>query len=132
MFLRAYLQDRPIEVLKKLRDRFPHDVGLIMPASKGSNDKKTWTIVGLVTEAKQKDIASFAEQNFEYKIVDIFLEDLDALKVANPSAYIVTKNFQKNVSIKLDGAVFKIRPEQDPQGFETMARFICERTTMKS
>lgn len=131
MFSRAFLQDRPIEILKQLRDRFPNNVGLIMPLNKDdSRNTKTWTITTLVTETSHKDNPNLSVENMEYKIVDIFMEDIDQLATDNPSAYIIKRNFKNKVDVLIKGKVYKIREESNPQGFETMVRFICERSTM--
>jgi len=131
MFSRAFLQDRPIGLLKLLRDRFPTSVGLIMPSEKNdTRNTKTWTITTLVTETSHKDNPTLSYENMEYKIVDIFMEDIDQLKTDNPTAYIVKKNFKSKVDVYINGKVWKIREESNPQGFETMVRFLCERSTM--
>ena len=133
MFSRAFLQSRPMNILKQIRDRFPTTVGLVMPLSKTNQNKtKTWNIVALVTDTSQEDMPKLSIENMQYKTVDIFDEDLDTLKTDNPTAYILTKNFQTKVQVEINGETFKIREEKNPQGFEKMKRFLCERSTMTS
>lgn len=132
MFSKEFLQGRVKTLLHDyIKDElFPTSVGLVMPTSKTGTRTKTWYITALVTKLSQEDKSRFSVENMEYRTVDLFKEDLDKLKSDNPSAYIRTKNLQKNTQISINGKTFKISEEKDTEGFEEMIRLICERKVM--
>lgn len=132
MFTKEFLQGRVTALLQNgIKGIFPTSIKLKMPYSKGSKTKtKSWTITAMVTELSQDDSSRLSVENTEYRTVDVFKNDLLQLKSDNPSAYIVMKNFQKNVQVIIDGKEFKIREERDTEGYEMAIRFICERSVM--
>ena len=133
MFTKEFLQSRLKVLLQDgIKGEFPTPIRLVMPLSKTSAKTKTWDITAMVTEISQEDSSRLSVENMEYKVVDIFDNDIAQLKIDNPSAYIITKNFQQKVQVEIEGKVFKIREEKPKEGFEKMVRFICERSTMTS
>jgi len=107
---------------------FPTIVYLKFPQKKTGNDRfRTFSITALVPDLSQEDSQRFSIENEEMIIVDIFLEDLETLKTNNPTAYIPTKNLQKNTTLVIDGKDFKIFKELPDEGFETAIRLICQR-----
>lgn len=130
MFSKSFLQERFNYFMKDYMkdDLFPTTIGLVLPQKKGGtlSNSRTWNITALVTNISQEDSTRLSIEGVGFRTVDVFLDDLTALKTANPTAYIITKNFQKNAEVVIDGSRYKIREERATEGFEKAIRFICE------
>ena len=119
-FFHDYLKD----------DEFGKNTTITLPKNKGTTSPtKTFPIKALVTSLSQEDASRLSVNTSEYRTLDIYLEDLVALKTANPTAYIPYKNLQGIAQFTIDGAKYKVCEEKSDQQFEQSIRLICERTT---
>jgi len=110
-------------------EEFGKTVGMILPSTNGSTTTRTWNIIVNVTALSAEDSKRLSVDGNSFRTLDIYLQDLEALKTANPTAYIITKNFKGIANFTIDGAKYKVREESTDQQFETAIRLICERIT---
>ena len=130
MFTKEFLQNKVENFMYDYMkdDLFGKDIQIVLPASRGSSQKRTYPITALVTETIQEEMGR-SDNTSQMKTVDIFYKDLDAIKTALPTAYIIKSNFEGLAQIVIDGGTYKVVEEKPDQQFEMSIRLICERTT---
>ena len=131
MFTKDFLQSEIEYFIKdEIKDElFGKEVDMILPSSRASSQKKSWRIKALVTKLSQEDASRLSVDTNLFRTLDIYLSDIDDLKEANPTAYIIKKNFQSLAQFRIEGSVYKVREEMPDQQFELSVRLICERVT---
>jgi hypothetical protein len=130
MFDLDFLQNKAKELIHDyIKDElFSKTIQMVLPASRGSKQKRTYPITALVYETVQEEMGR-SDNTSQMKTVDIFYEDLDAIKEANPSAYIIRRNFEGLAQFVIDGGTYKVAQEMPEQQFKIGIRLICERVT---
>ncbi len=130
MFNKEFLQSKAKEFMHDyVKDElFAKTIQMVLPASRGSSQKRTYSITALVTETVQEEY-NRNDSTSQMKTVDIFYEDLDAIKEAVPTAYIIKRNFEGLAQFVIDGGTYKVSKELPDQQFEIGIRLICERIT---